>query len=118
MNKIPGHMRLENEGNVTAVRRLGKKLNPANVAPRGCRPLLITTSNSHFLQNCFARSHYLKTYTDPVYVKKFLIPRERKIEKAVLKNVILWCRKVKREDFRIKILQLFYQGKLVQSRTY
>ena len=63
VSKILGHIGLKTEGNVTAVRRLGKKLNPANNAHRRCRPLLITTSNSYFLQNCFARNNYLKTYT-------------------------------------------------------
>ena len=118
VNKILGHMGLKTEGNVTAVRRLGKKINPANNTPRSCRPLLISTSNSHFLQNCFARSHYLKTYTDPVYVKKFLTPTERKIEKAVLqKRYSMVSEGKKREDFRIKNLQLFYQGKPVETPT-
>ena len=118
VNKILGHMGLKTEGNVTAVRRLGKKINPANNIPRSCRPLLISTSNSHFLQNCFARSHYLKTYTDPVYVKKFLTPTERKIEKAVLqKRYSMVSEGKKREDFRIKNLQLFYQGKPVETPT-
>ena len=46
-------------GNVTGVRRLGKKVNPLNKQKRNCRPIFITTSNPLFLQNCFVRNHYL-----------------------------------------------------------
>ena len=77
-------MGLACDGNVTGVRRIGKKVNPLNEQKRNCSPILIKTSNPLFLQNCFARSHYLQIFVKSVYIKKFLTSSERQKEKNVL----------------------------------
>ena len=77
-------MGLSCDGNVTDVRRLGKKVNSLNKQKRSCPPILITTSNPLFLQNCFARSQYLQNFGKPVNINKFLTSSERQEEKDVL----------------------------------
>ena len=64
IESIVQHMHLQSENNRPAIRRLARVLE-ANVDEAGqelhasCRPLLVTTSNSRFLNSCFARSHYV-----------------------------------------------------------
>ena len=84
VKNIISHMVLACDGNVTDVRRLGKKVNPLNKQKRNCHPIHITTSSPLFLQNCFARSHYLQNFVKPVYIKKFQTSTERQKEKDVL----------------------------------
>ena len=74
------HMGLACDGNVRGVRRLGKKVNPPNKQKRNCRPILTTTSNPVFLQNCFASCHYLQNFVKPLYLKKFWSSGERQKE--------------------------------------
>ena len=89
---------------MTGLRRLGKIAKPiskdnnvcdevtakpnseANITagPKRCRPILVTISNSYFMENCFARSHYLQNYNYPVYIKKFLSSTDRQLEKDIL----------------------------------
>ena len=83
VKNIIWHMELACDGNVTGVKRLGKKVNLLNKQKRNCRPIRITTSNPVYLQNCFARSHYLQKIVKPVCITKFLISSERQ-EKDVL----------------------------------
>ena len=119
VKNIISHIGLACDGNVTGVRRLGKKVNPLNKQKRNRRPILITTSNPLFLQNCFARSHHLQNFVKPVYIKKFLTSSERQKEKDVLgKRFHLLLREgKKKEDFRIKNLKLFYQGREVEMSS-
>ena len=83
VNEIVNHLGLSPDNNITSIRRLGKKENPTNNLKRNCRPLLVTTSNSLFMQKCFARSHHLQTHSMPVYIKKFLSSKERETEEAI-----------------------------------
>ena len=118
VKKIISHLGLACDGNVTGFRRLGKKVNPLNKQKRNCRPILITTSNPLFLQNCFARSHYLQNFIKPVYIKKFLISSERQKEKDVLGKSFIWfIRKEKITKTRIKNLKLYYQGREVEMSS-
>ena len=88
VKNIISHMQLACDGNVTGVRRLVKKDNPLNKQKRNSRPILITNSNPLFLQNCFARSHYLQNFVKPVYIKKFLTSSERQEKDVVrIKNL-------------------------------
>ena len=104
VKEIVKHMGLQAEGNVTGLRRLGKIAKPisndnnvsdevtakpnseANITagPKRCRPILVTISNSYFMENYFARSHYLQNYKYPVYIKKFLSSTDRQLEKDIL----------------------------------
>ena len=81
------HMGLQAGGNILSIRRLGKisKQQNDNIpsSQRRCRPILVTTSNFYFMENCFARSHYLQNYKHPVYIKKFLSSVDRQLEKAL-----------------------------------
>ena len=79
-------MGLHPDGNVTSIKRLGRSLNPENTETRLGRPLLVTTSNHHFVTRCFARSHHLQNFDIPVYIKKFVKPDERKIENKFYLN--------------------------------
>ena len=36
------------------------------------------------METCFARSHKLQNYDDPVYIKKLLSPDDRALEKKIL----------------------------------
>ena len=81
---IISHMGLDCDSNVTSVRQPGKKVNPLNKQKRNYRPILFTFSNPLFLQNCFARCHYLQNSVKPLYIKKFLTSSERQKEKDVL----------------------------------
>ena len=83
VKNIISHMGLACDGNVTSVRRLGKKVNPLNKQKRNYRPIIITTSNPLLRQNCFARSHYLQNFVKPVYINKFLTSSERQKERDV-----------------------------------
>ena len=64
------HMGLQAGGNILSIRRLGKisKQQNDNIpsSQRRCRPILVTTSNFYFMENCFARSHFLQNYKHPV----------------------------------------------------
>ena len=107
-------MGLKSDGNIVQARRLGKFKNPANNERRLYRPTLITTNSPHFMENCFARSHYLKEFRIPVYIKKFLTQSDRELEKKILSKRFQMIGEGKsKKDFRIRNLQLFYQGNLV-----
>ena len=116
-------MHLQSENNITAI-RLGRVLK-ANVDETGqdsharSRPLLVTTSNSRFLNSCFARSQYLQNYPTPVYVKKLLSQDDRRLEKELLaKRYEMVTTEGKDEkDFRIKNLKLYYNNELVEIYT-
>ena len=77
------HIGLHPSGNISIVKRLGKRLNPESNQPKKCRPLLIT-SNSHSMNNSFARRHHLQDIRLPIYVKKLLPFDDRKLEKEML----------------------------------
>ena len=124
VENIVQHMHLQSENNISAIRRLGRVLK-ANVDETGqesrarCRPLLVTTSNSRFLNSCFARSHYLQNYPTPVYVKKFLSQDDRRLEKELLakRYEMVTTEGKDRKDFRIKKLKLYYRNELVEIST-
>ena len=117
-------MHLQSKNNITAIRRLGRVLK-ANVDETGqepharCRPLLVTTSNSRFLNSCFARSHYLENYPTPVYVKKFLSQDDCRLEKELLdkRYEMVTTEGKDRKDFRIKNFKLYYKNELVETST-
>ena len=97
------------------MRRLGKFKDLDTNVRRLCRPLLISTDNPYFMEKCFARSHHLKDFRMPVYIKKYLSKADRDLEKTLLSkryNMINVEGK-DRKDFRIKNLQLFYKGNVV-----
>ena len=114
IEEILEKMGLKSENNIKEARRLGKHKNPDTDERRLCRPLLITTDNPYFMEKCFARSHHLKDFRLTVYIKKFLTRAERDLEKKILtKRYDMINGGKKRTDFRIKKLQLFYKGKVV-----
>ena len=139
VKEIVQHMGLQAEGNVTGLRRLGKIAKPiskynnvsdavtakpnseANITagPKRCRPFLVTISNSYFMENCFARSHYLQNYKYPVYIKKFLSSTDRQLEKDILakRYHMINVEGKKKSDFRIKNLKLYYKDDLVDVVT-
>ena len=95
VENILQHTHLQSENNITAIRRLGRVLK-ANVDEIGqesrarCRPLLVTSSNSRFLNSCFARSHYLQNYPTPVYIKKFSHKMIVVLRKSCSPSVMKW----------------------------
>ena len=102
------------EGNIKEARRLGKKKIPDTDECRQCRPLLISTDNPYFMEQCFARSHYLKNFRLTVYIKKILTRAEGDVEKKLLSKRYNMINEGKnRTNFRIKKVQLFHKGKLV-----
>ena len=114
LDEVITFMGLKSDGNIVQARRLGKFKNPANNERRLYRPILITTNSPHFMENCFARSHYLKDFRIPVYIKKFLTQSDRELEKKILSKRFQMIGEGKsKKDFRIRNLQLFYQGNLV-----
>ena len=110
-------MRLQSENNITAIRRLGWILK-ANVDETGqesrarCRPLLVTTSNSHFLNSCSAHSHYLLNYPMPVCVKKIHSQSDRRLEKDLLakRYEMVTTEGKDRKDFRKKNFEALLQN--------
>ena len=124
VGNIVQHMHLQSENNLTTTRRLGSVLKP-NVDETGqksrarCRPLLVTISNSRFLNSCFALSHYLQNYPTPVYVKKVLSQDDRRLEKELLakRYEMVTTEGKDRKDFGIKILKLYYKNELVEIST-
>lgn len=107
------HIGVKSEGNITSIRRLGKSLLSENGERRKCRPILVSTSNPHFLEMCFARSYKLQSFQlGRVYIKKYLSPGDRQIEKQVLakRYEMINSEGKSREDFRIKKLKLYYKG--------
>ena len=68
---------------------------------------------------CFARSNNLKDFRIPVYVKKFLSSSDREIAKKVLAERYekMNVENKEKKDFRIKQLQLFYEGQIVNLET-
>ena len=104
VKELVQHMGLQAEGNMTGLRRLGKNAKPISkdnyvsdevtakpnseasitAGPKRCRPIIVNISNSYFMENCFARSHYLQNYKNPVYIKKFLSSTDRQLEKDIL----------------------------------
>ena len=99
----------------TNIRRLGKSLLTGSRERKKCIPILVTTRNSYFMEICFARSHLLKSFKLPVYIKKFLSSSDRELEKKLLSKRYEMVTKdgKSREKFTIKNLQLFYKGQLV-----
>ena len=90
---------------------MAKKFNPLNKQKRNCRPMLVTTSNPLFHQNCFAENHYLQNFAKPVYIKNFLRSSERQKEKDVLgKNFHIIHQEEKIKILSEKILKLFIKG--------
>ena len=53
---------LKSDGNIMQARRLEKFNNTAGNERRLYRPILIKTNSSHFMEYCFARSHYPKIF--------------------------------------------------------
>ena len=84
LDEVITFMGPKSDGNIVQARRLGKFKNPANNERRLYGPILITTNSPHFMENSFARSHYLKDFRIPVYIKKFLTQSDRKLEKKIL----------------------------------
>ena len=110
---------LQPSGNINSIKRLGKRLNLESKQPRKCHPLLITTTNRHFMNNCFARSHYLQSFHTPVYVKEFPSVEDRKLEKEILSKRYNLIQKegYDRSLFKTKKLKLFYNDKPVHVST-
>ena len=71
------------------------------------------------METCFARSHKLQNYDDPVYIKKLLSPDNRALEKKILaKRYDMIANQGKdKSQFKIKKLQLFYQGEKVEVES-
>ena len=124
VENIVQHMHLQSENNITAIPRLARVLK-AKVDETGqesrarCHPLLITTSNSRFLNSCFVRSLYLQNNPARVYVKKFLSQGDRGLKKELLSKryeIVTTDGRV-RKDFRIKILKLYYKNELLEIST-
>ena len=66
------------------------------------------------MENCFARSHYLKDFRITVKIKKFSTQSDRELEKKILSKRFQMISKDKNEnDFRIRNLQHFYQSNLM-----
>ena len=116
-------MGLQAGGNILSIRRLGKisKQQNDNIpsSQRRCRPILVTTSNSYFMKNCFARNHYLQNYKHPVYIKKLLSSADRQLEKNVLakRYHMVTVEGKDRQDFQIKNLKLYYKNTIVDIAT-
>ena len=116
------HMSLQAVGKIPSIRRLGKISKQSDNIPssqKRCRPILVTTSNSYFMENCFARSHYLQSYKHPVYIKKFLSSADRQLEKVFLakRYHMVTAEGKSRQDFQIKNLKLYYKNTLVDIAT-
>ena len=109
---ILNHIGLKNDGNVVSFRRLGISMSQSGER-RKCRPLLFTCESPHFLSRCFARSFKLQDYKHSVYLKKFLSSSEREIEKKFFNCTTWFIGKVKKSDFRVKKLKLYYKGDIV-----
>ena len=66
------------------------------------------------MQICFARSHYLKDFRFPVYIRKFLTQSDWELEKKILSKWFQMISEGKSKNgFRIRNLQLYYHGNLV-----
>ena len=103
-------------GQCYAIRRLEKKINSKNNKRRSCRPLLISTTNSYFLQKCFTGSHHLQSFSERIYIKKYLTSDERKLEKPILARRYAMMKEEgkKKEDFKIK----FYKDNLFEIQSH
>ena len=84
LDEVISFIGLKSNGSFVQARRLGRFKNPANNERRLYRAILITKNTPHFMENCFARSHYLKDYRIPKYIKKFLTQSDRELEKKIL----------------------------------
>ena len=106
------HIGLHPSGNLSSVRCLGKRLNPESNQPRKYCPLLITSNNSQFMNNCFARSHHLQDFRLPIYVKKLISADERKLKKEILSTRynLIQNKGYDCSLFRIRKLELFYNN--------
>ena len=68
----------------------------------------------NFMENCLALSRYIKVFRIPVYIKKFLTQSYREWERKILSKRFQMIGEGKsKKDFRIRNLQLFCQGNLV-----
>ena len=90
-------------------------MNPENKEKRLRRPLLVTTSNHHFITRCIARSYHLQNFDKPVYIKEFLKQDEREIEKQISSKryQMIHSGGKDRKLFRIKNLKFYYDNTLV-----
>ena len=85
-------------------------MNPENKEKRLRRPLLVTTTfNDQFLTRCFARSHNLQNFDIPVYIRKFLKPDEKEIEKQILSKRYQMIHSEGKDEylFRVKKISSF-----------
>ena len=123
LSDLVQHMGLQAGGNILSIQQLGKigkqHNNSITYKQRRCRPILVRTSNSYFMENCFARSHYLLNYKHPVYIKKLLSSADRQLEKAVLAKRYHMVRVEgkDKQDFQIKNLKLYCKNTLVDIAT-
>ena len=119
VEKIVSFIGVNHSGKITSLRRLGKSLPKGSNECRKCRPIIVTSSNPLFMETCFARSHKLQNYDDPVYIKKLLSPDDRALEKKILaKRYDMIANQGKdKSQFEIKKLQLFYQGEKVEVES-
>ena len=119
MEKLVSFIGVNHSGNINSLRRLGKSLPKGSNERRKCRPSIVTSSNPLFMETCFARSHKLQNYDDPVYIKKLLSPDDQATEKKILaKRYDMIANQGKdKSQFKIKKLQLFYQGEKVEVES-
>ena len=114
LDEVISFIGLKSDGNIVQARCLVKFKNPASNERRLYRPILITKKSPNFMEKCFARSYYLKNFRIPVYIKKFVTQSHSELEKKILSNRFQMISEGKsKNDFRIRNLQLFYRGNLV-----
>ena len=124
VDDIIQHMGLRTEGNINAIRRLGK-ISKTEESDKGensssrCRPILVTATNPLFMNHCFARSHHLQTFDYRVYIKKLLSSADRQREKNILSKRyhMIHAENKDKKDFRIRNLKLYYQNKEVEIES-
>ena len=73
-------MSLNSEGKKSVIHRLGKSQNCAKKEKIRCWPMLVTTSNLFFLQECLASSHYLRRLASAVFIKKTTVAQRTSVE--------------------------------------
>ena len=84
-----------------------------------CRPILVTISESYFMENCFARSRYLRNYKYPVNIEKLLSSTDCQLDKDILAKRfhVINVQQKKKSDFRIRNLKLYHKDALVDVVT-
>ena len=73
------HLALKAEGNMRSASSWKLKQPDTNI-----RRLTISTDNPYIMKKCFARSHHLKDFRIPVYIKKHLSKADHDFEKTLL----------------------------------